>query len=93
MDPDWFKFSSSFNYGIYSSWLLWRGVLPDMGAHLDTRKEHQATWELWEAPISLGTWEVSLYGGGGGRSFSWLPVSNTICLVGSLLGHTTIPYL
>ena len=42
------------------------GVLPDMGAHLDTRKEHQATWELWEAPISLGTWEVSLYGGGGG---------------------------
>ena len=28
-----------------------------------------------------------------GASFSWLPVPNTICLVGSLLGHTTIPYL
>ena len=26
-------------------------------------------------------------------SFSWLPVPNIICLVGSLLGHTTIPYL
>ena len=24
------------------------GVLPDMGAHLDMRKEHQATWEPWE---------------------------------------------
>ena len=30
------------------------GVLPDMGAHLDTRKEQQATRELWE---------VSLHGG------------------------------
>ena len=28
-----------------------------------------------------------------GGSFSWLPVPNTIFLVGSLLGHTTIPYL
>ena len=28
-----------------------------------------------------------------GASFSWLPVPNTICLVGSLLGHTTVPYL
>ena len=28
-----------------------------------------------------------------GGSFSWLPVPNTICLVGSLLGRTTIPYL
>ena len=28
-----------------------------------------------------------------GGSFSWLPVLNTICLVGSLLGRTTIPYL
>ena len=32
------------------------GVLLDMGARLDTRKEHQTTWELWE---------VSLYGGAG----------------------------
>ena len=30
------------------------GVLPDMGARLDTRKQHQATRELWE---------VSLHGG------------------------------
>ena len=28
-----------------------------------------------------------------GASFSWLSVPNTICLVGALLGHTTIPYL
>ena len=27
------------------------GVLPDMGACLDTRKEHQATWELWEVSL------------------------------------------
>ena len=39
------------------------GVLPDMGARLDTRKEHQATQELWKAPVSLGVWEVSLYRG------------------------------
>ena len=61
-----------------------------MGAHLGTRKEHQATRELWKGPVSLGVWEVSLYRGG---SFFWLPVPNTICLVGSLLGRTTIPYL
>ena len=36
------------------------GVLPDIGAHLDIWKEHQATWELWE---------VSLHVEGGG-SFS-----------------------
>ena len=30
------------------------GVFPDMGAYLDTRKEHQATREPWE---------VSLHGG------------------------------
>ena len=28
-----------------------------------------------------------------GGSFSWLSVPNIICLVGSLLGGTTIPYL
>ena len=32
-------------------------------------------------------------GRGGGGSFSWLSGPNTLCLVGSLLGHTTIPYL
>ena len=30
------------------------GVLLDMEARLDTRKEHQATQELWKAPVSLG---------------------------------------
>ena len=66
------------------------GVLLDMGACLDTKKKHQTIRELWEAPASLGAWEVSLHGG---RSSSWLPMTNTICLVGSLLGCTTIPYL
>ena len=36
------------------------GVLPDMGAHLDTRKHHQTIRELWEALVSLGAREVSL---------------------------------
>ena len=30
------------------------GVLPDMGAHLGTRKEHQATRELWEVSLHKG---------------------------------------
>ena len=38
------------------------GVLLDMEARLDTRKEHQATRELREAPVSLGAWEVSPHG-------------------------------
>ena len=54
-------------------------VLPDMGAQLETRKEHQATREPWE---------VSLHG-------RLPPLGclmpNTICL--SVLGDTTIPYL
>ena len=29
-------------------------VLPDMGAHLGTRKEHQATRELWEVSLHEG---------------------------------------
>ena len=65
------------------------GVLWDMEASLDTRKKHQTTRELWEAPVFWGAWEVAHLGG----SFSWLPVPNTICLVGSLLRSTTIPYL
>ena len=43
------------------------------------------------APGNSGAVGVSLHGKRG--SFSWLSVPNTICLVGSLLGHTTIPYL
>ena len=38
-------------------------VLSDMETRLNTRKEHQASRELWKAPVSLGEWEVSLYGG------------------------------
>ena len=30
------------------------GVLPDIGACLDTRKEHQATRELWEVSLHEG---------------------------------------
>ena len=40
------------------------------------------------APGNLGAVGGELSRGG---SFSWLPVPNTICLVGSLLGRTTIP--
>ena len=50
-----------------------------MGARLDTRKEHRATREPWE---------VSLHRGGSG-----VPSLGCLCLVGSLLGHTTIPFL
>ena len=51
------------------------------------------------APGNSGAVEgSSLFGGMRGEPlqggyFSWLPVPNTICLVGALLGHTTIPYL
>ena len=38
----------------------------------------------------LGAWEGELLPR---CSFCWLPVPNTICLVGSLLGCTTVPYL
>ena len=58
------------------------GVSPDMGACLDTRKEHQATQEPWEVSLHEGK-----------ISFPWMSVPNTIFLVGSLLGHTTIPCL
>ena len=56
--------------------------VPDMGACLDTRKEHQATQEPWE--VSLPGVKIS---------FPWMSVPNTVFLVGSLLGHTTIPCL
>ena len=42
------------------------------------------------APDNLGAMGGEL---SQGASFSWLSVPNTICLVGSLLGHTTILYL
>ena len=48
MDPGWFEFSSIFNLAFVE------GMLLDMGAGLDTRKEHQATWELCE--VSLYEW-------------------------------------
>ena len=49
MDPGWSEFS------IFDLAFV-EGMFTDMVAGLDTRKEHQATWELWE---------VSLRGGGG----------------------------
>ena len=77
MDPGWSEFS------IFDLAFV-EGMLPDMVASLYTRKEHQATWELWE---------VSLHKGGGGISFFCLSVPHTVCLLGSLLGHTTVLYL
>ena len=67
------------------------GVLPDMGACLDTRKKHQASGAVGGSSLFGGMGGEPLWWGRG--SFSWFPVPNTICLVGSLLGHTTIPYL
>ena len=58
MDPGWSEFFSSFNEGTFVE-----EVLPDMGACLNTRKEHQATWEPWE---------VSLHGAGGVPSLGCL---------------------
>ena len=47
MDPGWSEFS------IFDLAFV-EGMLPDMGAGLDTRKEHQATWELWEVRLHKG---------------------------------------
>ena len=57
------------------------GVLPDMGGTF---------WYKEGAPGNSGAVGGEPSRGG---SFYWLPVLNTICLVGSLLGRTTIPYL
>ena len=40
MDPGWSEFS------IFDLAFM-EGMIPDMVASLDTRKEHQATWEPW----------------------------------------------
>ena len=61
MDPGWFEFSSIFNLAFVE------GMLLDMGADLDTRKEHQATWELCEVTFMRG-----MEGGGGGVSLCCL---------------------
>ena len=53
MDLGWSEFSS-FQLRDTLELAFVEGVLPDMGARLDTRKEHQATRELWKAPVSLG---------------------------------------
>ena len=53
MDPRWSEFSS-FQLTNILELAFMEGMLPDMAACLDTRKEHQATRELWE---------VSLHGG------------------------------
>ena len=62
MDPGW---SECFSFQLRDTLKLAfvEGLLPDMGARLDTRKKHQTIRELWEAPVSLGAWEVNLYGG------------------------------
>ena len=62
------------------SWLLWRGV-PRYGGMFGYKEG---------APGNSGA-----MGGEPSRegSFSWLSVPKTICLIGSLLGHTTTLYL
>ena len=57
------------------------GVLPDMGAWFGHKEGAPGdSGAMGGEPSQAGT-------------FSWLSVPNTICLVGSLLGRTTIPYL
>ena len=53
MDPGWSE-CSSFQLRDTLKLAFVEGLLPDMGARLDTRKEHQATQEPWKAPVSLG---------------------------------------
>ena len=50
MDPGWSEFSQ-FRLMDKFELAFVEGVLPDMEAHLDTRKEHQATWEPWEVSL------------------------------------------
>ena len=50
MDPGWSEFSSSSTKGHTRAGFC-GGAAPDMGACLDTRKEHQATRELWEVSL------------------------------------------
>ena len=47
MDPRWSEFSS-FQLTNILELAFMEGMLPDMAACLDTRKEHQATRELWK---------------------------------------------
>ena len=45
MDPGWSKFSSILKLTFVE------GMLLDMWAHLNTRKEHQVTHESWEMSL------------------------------------------
>ena len=76
MDPELIQMLLQFQLRDILVLAFVEGMLPDMGAHLHTRKEPQATRELWE---------VSLHEG--------VPFLGCLCLVGSLLGRTTVPYL
>ena len=55
------------------------GGAPRYGGVLDTRKEHQATQELWEDPVSSGVWEVSLHEGA--RVEGEVPSLGCLCLI------------
>ena len=48
MDLGWSKVSSILELSFVE------GVLPDMGARLDTRKEHQAPREPWQVTLHGG---------------------------------------
>ena len=89
MDPGWSEFSSISTKGHTRAGFCGGGA-PGYGGTFGYKEG---------APGILGAVEgSSLLGGMGGKpllggSFSWLAVPNTVCLVGSLLGCTTIPYL
>ena len=53
MDPRWSEFSS-FQLTNILELAFVEGVLMDMGTHLDTRKENQATQQLWEVSLHWG---------------------------------------
>ena len=89
-------------YGPGLVWILLQFRLRDIRAGFcgGSALGHGGTFGYKErTPGNSGAVEgSSLFGGMRGEPlqgvyFSWLPVTNTICLVGSLLGHTTIPYL
>ena len=66
MDLGWSEFSS-FQLRDTLELAFVEGVLPDMGACLDTKKKHQTIRELWEAPVSLRAWEVNRWERGVGE--------------------------
>ena len=80
MDLHWSEFSSNFNKGHTRVGFCGGGA-----------SRYEGTFGYKEGELgNLGAMGGEPSWGG---SFSWLSVPNTIRLIGSLLGHTIIPYL